>query len=77
MANMKSVLGILTLCVLAQHITDASPQDWPSYGNDAGGSRYSALADIKQDNVAGLSLAWSYRTGDLNLSELFNAKAAP
>ncbi|MDA1373083.1 MAG: membrane-bound PQQ-dependent dehydrogenase, glucose/quinate/shikimate family [Proteobacteria bacterium] len=37
--------------------------DWPSYGNTAGGSRYSPLDQINTDNVANLEVAWTYRTG--------------
>jgi len=36
---------------------------WPAYGRDAGGARYSPLSQIKRDNVGGLKLAWTYRTG--------------
>jgi quinoprotein glucose dehydrogenase len=42
-----------------------SPGDWPAYGHDASGSRYSPLAEINQGNVKDLRLAWVYRTGDL------------
>jgi quinoprotein glucose dehydrogenase len=44
---------------------DASSQ-WPSYGNDPGGSRYSELDDITPANVGDLQEAWSYRTGDVS-----------
>jgi len=37
--------------------------DWPHYGNDQGGSRYSPLTDIGPGNVAGLKVAWTYHTG--------------
>ncbi len=41
--------------------------DWAAYGRDAGGSRYSPAAQIARDNVAGLEVAWVYRTGDYAL----------
>lgn len=37
--------------------------DWPVYGGDAGGARYSALTDINRTNVARLQVAWTFRTG--------------
>src|SRR5262245_29359679 len=37
--------------------------DWPFYGRDAGGSRYSPLAQINRGNVGQLKIAWTYRTG--------------
>ena len=39
--------------------------DWPAYGGNAGGTRYSPLAEIGRDNVQRLALAWTYRTGEL------------
>src|ERR1041384_6747070 len=39
-------------------------QDWPVYGRDAGGSRYSPLDQINRANVAGLKLAWKWKTGE-------------
>ncbi|HKQ76367.1 MAG TPA: pyrroloquinoline quinone-dependent dehydrogenase [Blastocatellia bacterium] len=37
--------------------------DWPVYGRDAGGSRYSPLAQINRGNVGRLKIAWTSRTG--------------
>jgi quinoprotein glucose dehydrogenase len=42
----------------------AAGADWPSYGRDPGGSRYSPLARINRANVNELEVAWVYRTGD-------------
>lgn len=39
--------------------------EWPAYGGDAGGHRFAPLDQITRGNVAGLRLAWVYRTGDL------------
>jgi quinoprotein glucose dehydrogenase len=35
---------------------------WPAYGGDAGGSRYSAAAEITRETVGKLQVAWQYRT---------------
>ena len=48
---------------MAQSIAEGS--DWPAYGHDAGGSRYSPLSQINRDNVKQLKVAWTYRTGHL------------
>ncbi len=37
--------------------------DWPSYGNDPGAMRYSALRQINAGNVGNLKVAWTFRTG--------------
>jgi quinoprotein glucose dehydrogenase len=34
--------------------------DWPAYGNDAGGLKYSPLADINRSNVATLAVAFTW-----------------
>src|SRR5207244_1042136 len=38
--------------------------EWPSYGNDAGGTRYSPLTGIDRGNVTKLRVAWTHRTGE-------------
>jgi len=37
--------------------------NWPSYGNDPGAMRYSALRQVDSGNVRRLQLAWTFRTG--------------
>jgi len=39
-------------------------QDWPSYGGDPGGMKYSPLEQINRRNVQQLEVAWEYDTGD-------------
>ncbi|MEZ4905898.1 MAG: hypothetical protein R2822_31105 [Spirosomataceae bacterium] len=40
--------------------------DWPKYGGNSGGNRYSELAQINLQNVHQLQLAWEYDTGENN-----------
>lgn len=55
---------VLAVGALAQNKTKVSDaSEWPAYGRDPGGSRYSPLAQINRDNVKNLKVAWSYRTG--------------
>lgn len=61
---MRQLLGILlTAHLLGLTASVARAADWPHYGGDEGGSRFSPLAQINRDNVKGLTLAWTYRTG--------------
>jgi quinoprotein glucose dehydrogenase len=46
--------------------TSSPDSGWPSYGHDAGGTRYSPAAQINRDNVEQLKVAWTYRTGALD-----------
>jgi quinoprotein glucose dehydrogenase len=58
----------LLLCLAFALSPSAAPAqaagEWPAYGRDAGGTRYSPLAQITRDNVKDLQLTWIYRTGD-------------
>src|SRR4051812_18957008 len=57
------LLGAASLCGagLAQAQTGASTsKEWPAYGHDAGGMRYSPLTQITRANVARLGVAWTY-----------------
>ncbi len=44
------------------------PVEWPAYGSDASGTRYSPLADINRSNVAKLRVAWTFHTGHLGVT---------
>ncbi|HXG66552.1 MAG TPA: pyrroloquinoline quinone-dependent dehydrogenase [Blastocatellia bacterium] len=55
---------LLTGAHYTQSAGNSKAADWPAYGNDAGGSRYSPLADINRSNVGNLKIAWMYRTGE-------------
>ena len=56
-------------------------QEWPHYGGDAGGSRYSTLKQITKENVSRLRVAWVHDTGDFSdgtkLSRLSAFEATP
>jgi len=41
-------------------------EEWPNYGNDAGGMRFSRLTQINRDNVSELRLVWVYHTHDMS-----------
>src|SRR5690606_16982397 len=40
--------------------------DWPAWGGDPGGLRWSPLDQITRDNVGRLEVAWTYRHGDVS-----------
>ena len=51
----------------------ATSGEWPAYGHDAGGTRYSPLNQVNNKNVAALKVAWTYQTGELKIYEGTNA----
>ena len=47
-----------------EHAEITGLPDWPTYGHDPGGLRYSSLAQINKNNVARLTRAWTYHHGE-------------
>ncbi|WP_353719744.1 PQQ-binding-like beta-propeller repeat protein [Dyadobacter sp. 676] len=45
---------------------DSENADWPVYGGNNAGNRYSILTQINKDNVKNLQPAWTYDTGENN-----------
>ena len=66
---MRIVLLMAGLTLLLHSQPQAS--DWPVYGHDAAGTKFSPLAQVTRENVANLKPAWTFHTGDL-----FDAKIA-
>ena len=66
LARLATILLIVAATLARPAAADGSIADWPYYGGDAGGSRYSPLTQISKSNVAELKLAWEYHTGDVS-----------
>jgi len=66
---MPSRLRICLLILLACHPAQAAAQapDWPAYGRDRGGERFSPLKGIDRGNVTRLEVAWEYSTGEAKM----------
>ncbi|HYJ36399.1 MAG TPA: PQQ-binding-like beta-propeller repeat protein, partial [Rhizomicrobium sp.] len=57
----KLMIGLLAACLpLAASQAGPSATDWPAYGHDAGGGRFSPLTQITPANAAKLQVAWTY-----------------
>ena len=59
--RMRSLLYLFIVLSLAG---TGRSQEWPYYGSDAGGTKYSPLEQINRSNVTELKTAWTYETGD-------------
>jgi len=57
-------LALVASLIASERIAFERSSDWPNYGNDPGGQRYSSLSEINRSNVQNLKVAWTYRTGD-------------
>jgi quinoprotein glucose dehydrogenase len=54
----------------------AIAQEWRYYGGDAGGMKYSPLAQINRSNVTRLRPAWTFRTGDVSDGKTLPVRSA-
>ncbi len=56
---------MFTVALLTLFAFQAPPDgDWPVYGHDPGGQRFSPLGIVNRENVGGLKVAWTFHTGD-------------
>src|SRR5205085_8299472 len=50
--------------------------DWPSYGNDAGGLKYSPLENINRTTIGSLEIAFTWSANEQNIPAREGQKAA-
>jgi quinoprotein glucose dehydrogenase len=55
---------------------DIPPGDWIAWGRDPAATKYSPLVAIHRDNVAELTLAWEWRTGEQAIAATESTRAA-
>ena len=58
--------GLFEIVAQTKRPAATATDDWPYYGHDAGGTRYSPLAQINRSNVASLKVAWTFHVGDIS-----------
>jgi len=74
MVMLRSALPILLLLSICP--SECQTQEWPFYGGDAGGSKYSALKQINKQNVTVLKVAWTYHTGEISDGSTLSVRTA-
>jgi len=62
---MRILVTCSFIAVLAA-VTARAQTEWPYYGGDSGGARYSLASQITRENVSQLQMAWTYHTGDVS-----------
>src|SRR6476619_4876009 len=64
--NASRLFSIVTLAALSfAALSPSGPNDWPGFGNDPGGTKFSPLTQITPENVTKLVVAWTYDTGEM------------
>ena len=82
MRDIRICSSLLLILILAgcgprpiERDATAPVEEWPSYGNDPGSSRYSPLTEITKTNLRDLRVAWTYHTGDISYANsMWNGK---
>ena len=59
-------LSLMIATKIIASASDSAVDDWPYYGHDPGGMRYSPLTQINRENVSKLQVAWTFHTGDIS-----------
>ena len=63
-ASLCCLAVVFAIPVWATKAGQPADRDWPYYGGDQGGLKYSSVADINRSNVGQLALAWGWHTGE-------------
>jgi len=66
----KLVLAVVAFALGGAKAPESELVEWPFYGGDPAGAKYSPLADINRDNVSKLEIAWEWRPGEDEIKEL-------
>jgi len=62
--TMRTIVGMaVSMCSVAV-LSGSGVGDWPGFGNDPGGTKFSPLTQITPSNVTRLATAWTYETGE-------------
>jgi len=72
-AGARQFLGFALIILAAGNLR---AQEWPYYGGDAGGAKYSLLNQVNRDNVNRLKVAWIFNTGDISDGTVYPPNSA-
>jgi quinoprotein glucose dehydrogenase len=66
----KALFVALGISLLSSYgAAQKTAKDWPTYGNDPGGTKYSPLTQINRETVGRLAVAWEWKTGEAPLPQ--------
>src|SRR4029077_857748 len=68
--SFSSVASVRAVRTQPAQADRAAEQDWPFYGGDPGGAKYSSLTDINAASVTRLSIAWEWATREKSMPAL-------
>lgn len=76
---MNRILMCLLVLISSHSLQADQPasKDWIAVGGDRGAQRYSSLNQINRKNVSQLKVAWTFKTGELNLQRQKTIECTP
>ena len=73
-----TLLLALLVATVGLQAQEAPPDvEWPTYGGDLAGTRYSPLDQINADNFNELEVAWSFKTNNFGQRPEYNLQSTP
>ena len=67
---LKPAFAALLVAVATVNVAPASPEhDWPFYGGDQGGTKFSPLTDVNTSTAGRLGVAWQWAPREKALDE--------
>jgi quinoprotein glucose dehydrogenase len=68
-AGLLVLFGLAASAVGKGQTAKSGEVDWPFYGGDQEGTKYSTLSQIDAKTVSGLRVAWTWKTGEADLPQ--------
>ena len=67
--RLQVIGAVAVLAGISVTAQDKAMIEWPFYGGDQAGTKYSAAADVNRDTVSGLEVAWTWKPEEKPLAE--------
>ncbi len=71
------VAGCIAVSAVVSGQTGVTNGEWPHWGGDLGGTKYSPLDQINRDNVKNLRIAWRWKTENYGMRPQNNMEGTP
>ena len=73
---MRRLIVGLAILVMPPALRAQARVEWPTYGGDAGATKYSPLTDVNRRNVRRLTMAWRWAVAEQPIRQTDSTKAA-
>ncbi len=67
--HVVAISALVVAGIAAFRSSNGAIVEWPYYGGDQGGTRYSRLTEISRENLSRLHIAWTWKTRETELTQ--------